>query len=290
MQRHELFHTAGLDLATELRVPSVLFVPALLVWQAEKWAVRRPLWGQWLERIAEGPALRRATLVACGTEVVAEEVARLGIPEDHLIITPTGVDLELFSHPVDRRAVRQSLGVDDGFVVGWAGSFRPFHALDQLVRAVAALEGAILLLVGDGPERPSIQRLAEELGVRVRCTGMVPHHDLPQMLAAMDVGVVLARAGEPFHYSPLKLAEYLAAGLPVIAPAVRQLTDRLEAGHDAAFFQPGDVAGLATVVQSLRADPIRRQHLADRGRAAAADWSWDHQVRHVRHALADRHH
>lgn len=290
-QRHELFHTAGLDLAAELQVPSVLFVPALLVWQAERWAVRRPFWGQWLERQAERPALRKATLVACGTEVVAEEVTRLGVADEHVIITPTGVDLELFSQPVDRAEARRALGIGDEFVVGWAGSFRKFHALDDLVHAVATLEGAtLLLLVGDGPERPRIERLVAELGVPARFTGLVPHGELPRMLAAMDVGMVLGRPDESFHYSPLKLAEYLAAGLPVVAPGVPQLADRLEDGRNAALFQHGDAAGLAAVLRSLGDDPALRRRLAEGGRAAATEWSWDHQVRRVRLALASRGH
>lgn len=285
-QRHELFHTAGIDLAEDLQVPSVLFVPALIVWQAERWGVSRPGWGRWLERRAELPALRGATLVACGTDVIAEQVARLGVEDERLLVTPTGVDLALFSRPFDRTAIRRTLGIDDGFVIGWAGSFRPFHALDQLVHAVAAVGDATLLLVGDGPERPRIERLTEALGVRARFTGLVPHDDLPRMLAAMDVGVVLARPDEPFHYSPLKVAEYLAAGLPVIAPVVAQLTDRLDGERNAAFFQPGDVEGLAAVLRSVGTDPERRIRLAAGARDAASDWSWDRQVQRVRAALA----
>lgn len=289
-QRHELFHRAGLDLAAALDVPSVLFVPALLMWQAKQWAVRRPLWGQWLETKAELPALRAATLIACGSQVVAQELLRLGIAEERVIITPTGVDVELFAGPIDRAAARQATGVGDGFVVGWAGSFRPFHALDQLVRAAAGVAGLTLLLVGDGPERPRIEQLTKDLGVRARFTGIVPHDELPQMLAAMDVGVVLGRADEPFHYSPLKLAEYLAAGLPVVAPAVPQLTERLDDGRNVAFFQPGDAAGLTAVLRALSEDSDQRSHLAEGGRTIAHEWSWDQQVRRVRNHLANNRH
>jgi glycosyltransferase involved in cell wall biosynthesis len=284
-QRHELFHRAGIDLARHLAVPSVLFVPALTVWQAERWAVRRPGWGRWLERRGELPALRDATLVACGTDVIAEQVARLGVADDRLLVTPTGVDLELFAAPPDRAEIRRSLGIEDGLVIGWEGSFRPFHQIDQLVEAAASVPGATLLLVGDGPERARIERRTQALGVRARFTGLVAHDELPRVLAAMDVGVVLARPDAPFHYSPLKVAEYLAVGLPVIAPAVSQLTDRLDQDRNAVFFPAGDVDALATVLRELSTDPARRARLAAGALDSAPAWSWDHQVQRVRDAL-----
>ncbi|MDP1806243.1 MAG: glycosyltransferase, partial [Acidimicrobiales bacterium] len=232
-QRHELFHQGGIHLAADLGVPSVLFVPALHVWQAERWSVGRPGWGRWLERTAEAPALRAATLVACGTDLVAEQAVRLGVPERRLIVTPTGVDLARFDRPVDRTATRQVLGLGDDFVVGWVGSFRAFHRVEQLIDAAALVGRVTLLLVGDGPERARLEQRAAAAGVRAHFPGMVAHDELPSMLAAMDVGVVLAAPDVPFHYSPLKAAEYLAAGLPVVAPAVAQLAERLDAGSNA---------------------------------------------------------
>ena len=288
-QRHELFHTAGLDLAQHLRAPSVLFVPALVVWQAQQWGVHRPGWAQWLERHAEAPALQRATLVACGTEVIAEQVTRLGVAEERVMVTPTGVDLSLFAARHDAASIRGSLGIEleieEELVIGWAGSFRPFHALDQLVRATASVANARLLMVGDGPERSRIEELAQALGVRAHFTGLVAHDDLPRLLAAMDVAVVLGRVGEPFHYSPLKLAEYLAAGLAVVAPAVPQLTARLADDRDAVFFPLGDVEALSAALRALGSDPERRRRLAARAREVSVDWSWDHQVRRVLAAL-----
>ena len=286
-QRHELFHRAGLDLAARLGVPSVLFVPALHVWQAQRWAVGRPGWGRWLERRAEAPALHAATVVACGTELVAEQVQRLGVPDERILVTPTGVDLAHFDRPRDREATRRALGLGEELVVGWAGSFRAFHRLEQLVQA-AATGAFTLLLIGDGPERPRIEQLAREAGVRAVFTGTVPHRDLPDLLGAMDVGVVLAAAGEPFHYSPLKVAEYLAAGLPVVAPDVDQLSARLRGGIDAELYPAGDVEALVQVLGRLRSDPTRRQELAAAGREASAAWSWDHQVRRVQAALGHR--
>jgi len=283
-QRHELFHTAGPRLARALGVPSIVFVPAPLVWQARQWGVRRPGWGRLIEQVGERSPLRSADVVACGSDAVAEEVRRIGVDDGRIVITPTGADLELFRSLPDRDAARHRLGLDDRFVVGWVGSFRRFHALDQAVDALDGLEGATLLLVGDGPERASVERLAGARGVALHCTGTVGHDEIPNYLAAMDVGLVLASGDQPFHYSPLKLAEYLAAGLAVVAPRAGALPTQLRDGVDAMLVTPGDPHELADVLRGLRDDAALRERLGRAARTVAGErWSWD---RSARQALA----
>lgn len=285
-QRHELFQTAGLRLARCLGVPSVLFVPATLVWEAQGWGTTRPGWGPWLERRGERPSLLCADVVACGSDDVVEQVLRLGVPEERILLTPSGVDLDLFAALPDPGPVRERLGLDGRFVVGWVGSFRRFHALERAVDAVAALPGASLLLVGDGPERPRVEQRARELGVHAVFTGTVPHNELPTHLAAMDTAVILAPPRGPFHYSPLKLGEYMAAGLPVVAPTVGQLTQRLTDEVDALLVPPHDTPALTEALRHLQHDPGERARLAKAARATAeAEWSWDHQVRRVLEAV-----
>ncbi len=287
-QRHELFQTAGLDLARDLRVPSVVFVPSTIVWEAERWKTRRPGWAGLVERFGERPTLQAADVVAAGTGEVAEQVVRLGVDPRRVIVTPTGVDLAMFDASPDRGAVRLRLGLDGRFVIGWVGSFRRFHALDRVVEAMSGVDGWSLLLVGDGPERRGVERLAAERGVHLVTTGTVFHGELPEMLAAMDVGVVLAGADESFHYSPLKLAEYLAAGLPVVAPAIGQLAERLHHEVDCLLVAPGDRDALVRALRRLHADSELREEIGATARQTAVDaWSWDLQVRRVLEAIRE---
>jgi glycosyltransferase involved in cell wall biosynthesis len=271
-------------------VPSVVFVPATHVWEAEQWGTHRPGWGRYVERYGERPALARADVVACGTDMVARQVLRIGARARSIVITPTGVDLELFRSPDVAAAgaqIRETLGLRDRFVVGWVGSFRRFHALDQAVDAVAGIDDAALLLVGDGPERPRVEQYAREQGVTVVTTGTVSHPDLPAYLAAMDVGLVLAGRNEVFHYSPLKLGEYLAAGLAVIAPAVPQIEARLTEGVDARLVPPGDPVALARALHELHDDPDSRRRIAVAGHEAAeARFAWDQAVVAIQQHLA----
>lgn len=285
-QRHELFHRAGVDLAQHLGAPLVMFVPATTVWEARQWGVTRPGWGRLLETVGERPALTAARVVACGSDDVADQVVRIGVPRERVVVTPTGVDLELFNPAADGAAVRRQHGLEGRFVVGWTGSFRRFHALDQVVDAMAEIDDATLLMVGDGPERPHVEARARARGVRAVFTGTVPHHELPGHLAAMDTAVVAAEPGTSFHYSPLKLAEYLAAGLPVVAPAVSGLAGRLTHDGDALLVPAGDPAAIAHAVARLRDEPATRHRIGVAARSSAVDrWGWDHQVRRVMAAL-----
>jgi glycosyltransferase involved in cell wall biosynthesis len=204
-------------------------------------------------------------------------------------VTPTGVDTEQFTPGPSGAGVRARLGLENRFVVGWVGSFRRFHALEQAVVALTGVEGATLLLVGDGPERRRIETAATTAGIDVVCTGTVGHHELPGYLAAMDVALVLATPGAPFHYSPLKLAEYLAAGVPVIAARAGALPEQLVDGIDSVLVPPGDLVALRSELLRIRDDPVERARLGRAGRAAAVErWSWDHSIQRIVDHLAER--
>ena len=210
----------------------------------------------------------------------------MGVPEARTIITPTGADLRLFENVGDEGPLRHRLGLDGQFVVGWVGSFRPFHAIETPSTQWSASKARTLLLVGDGPERPRIEALARSRNVTAVFTGTVAHDQLPLYLATMDAALVTASRDASFHYSPLKLAEYLAAGLPVVAPGWANRLLRLVDGVDAVFVDAGDVPAITAALRDLRDDPVRRAAISRAARAAArANWSWDDQVRRITEAV-----
>jgi glycosyltransferase involved in cell wall biosynthesis len=287
-QHHDLFHRTGERMARALGAPLVTFVHAPQVWEAAKWGVRRPGWGRGLERLGERPALVHSDLVACVSEDVVDEVVRLGVDRRRTLVSPMAVDAGRFTPAVSGIATRERLGLADAFVVGWSGSFRGFHGLEVLLDAFArvhrAEQGTRLLLVGDGPERPAIEARAERLGIAeaVVMPGAVPFDRMPEHVAAMDVAVVVARAGEPFHYSPLKMREYLAAGRPVVAPAVGEIPQVIDDGVSGLLYEAGDAAALAEHLVELASSESDRDRLGSAGRAVILrDGTWDAQLDRV---------
>ena len=159
-----------------------------------QWGVRRPGWGRWIERRGRTHAAaarrRRGVRIGGGGRAGAPHRRRRAAHRDHADRRrPRSVRVDV---PTATR-VRHRLGLDDRFVVGWVGSFRRFHALEQAVDALAGLDGATLLLVGDGPERAE-RRAAGAGRAASRSCAPAPSRTTtcPEYLAAMDVGLVLA--------------------------------------------------------------------------------------------------
>jgi glycosyltransferase involved in cell wall biosynthesis len=284
-QHHDLFHRAGEELARARGCPIVSFVHAPQVWEARSWGVARPGWGRLLERHGERPQLTASDVVVCVSDEVQAQVVRLGVASERTIVCPTGVDARQFGPHVAGTEVRERLDLTDRFVVGWIGSFRGFHGLDGLVDAFSMLrrdvENASLLLVGGGPALQSVQDDVRQrgLGDAVVFAGEVPHDDVPQYVAAMDVAVVNAPKDEAFHYSPQKLREYMAAEVAVVAPALGDVGALARDSKEALLFEPGDTGALAALLFALAREPELRATIA-RGarRRVLAAGTWDAQL------------
>ena len=247
-ERLSLFGTAGLDVAARTGARHVLEVNALLTAEESAW---RGLHLVSLARQREAAALGAADLrVTVSDEVrLAIEPYAAGRPS---ITVPNGVDTDLFAARPDREQARAAFGLpQDRVLLGFTGSIRPWHGLDVAIAALAELPERIgLVVAGDGPVRVQLEQQALTLGVghRVHWLGALAHERVPQMLAACDLALAPYPQLPNFGFSPLKLYEYLAAGVPVIASDIGQIRLALEDGRWGRLVPPGDAAALATAV------------------------------------------
>jgi len=182
----------------------------------------------------------------------------------------------------------------------FAGAFRTWHGAVTLVDALAELEargrGWHGVLVGDGPEMPRVRARVQRRGVRaVSIVGAVPYADMPAALAAADVGVAPfdverhAPLRDAFFWSPLKVFEYMASGLPVVAPDIPRLRDLIGPGEGGVLYDAQAPDRLAEAIDSLR-DSGRRTALARSARARAERrFSWEAHCRALAAAIERAH-
>jgi glycosyltransferase involved in cell wall biosynthesis len=290
---HDIFATAGVDLARRWNCPLVSYVHAPQVWEAARWGVKRPGWSHLLERTAERPQLVASDVVACvSSEVGDEVVTRFGVDTDRIVVSPMAVDADRFTPSVSGERIREKFGLHDAFVVGWAGTFRGFHGLDDTVEAFGQLAGtderARLLLVGSGSAREALEELVHRRGLtdRVVFAGGIPHLEMPEHLAAMDVAVTSASAADGFHYSPQKLREYLAMARPSIAPRIGEVPSAVTDGEHALLYEAGDVDDLYDRMQRFREDAALGSRLGAAGRAhMLRTGTWEVRLRDLVTAL-----
>ncbi len=258
-QHHDLFQTNGLKLAQKLGVPSVLFVDAPYVWESKKWGVHRFGWEWFAKRWGDSHPCRNADLVLVVSEEVKKAVLELGVDESRILVTPCTVSQKMFDQAKGSE-VREILSLIDDFVIGWVGSFRKFHSLDLLVDAFrevsASIPHAKLLLVGDGPERIRLQEKIDEFGLneKVIFSGNIPHNEIHSYISSFDVAVLPSESNEGFHYSPLKLREFFAAGVPVIASAVGDVETVIKQSEGGWLVPPGSKESIAEKITMIEQD------------------------------------
>ncbi len=278
-ERYNLFHFAGSLIARRHRLPFLLEVNAPLAEERARFGgLAWPALARWAERFV----WRRADLVLPVTEVLAGHVREAGVPSERIVIVPNGIELEAFP---DDLAARQSGEEAEEIVLGFVGFVREWHGLEAVVRGIASWQGRqrlALVLVGEGPARPGLERLAAELGLaqRVRFTGLASREDVPRLVSSFDVA--LQPAAVPYA-CPLKLVEYMAAGRAIVAPDQPNIRELVAHERTALLFPPGDVAAMWAAIARLAGDSSLRARLGAAARAEllARDLTWDGNARRV---------
>lgn len=274
-ERYSLWGTAGVDFAHATGVPCILEVNAPLV--DEQSEHRTLLDRRAAERVARH-VFHAATLVLAVSRDVADHVLEHGVDPDRVVVQPNGVDPLRFSGAKERPK-------GDPFTVGFVGTLKPWHDVDTLIDAFAILHRSVpearLLVVGDGPERSRLEKRIGAAGLAGATTfvGAVAPDEVPGWLERMHVGVAPYSRSEASYFSPLKVLEYMAAGLPVLGSSTGQIPFLIEDGHSGLLYAPGDAGSLADAMRTLCEDEALRRGMGRAGReAVAARHSWDRVV------------
>ena len=278
-ERYSLWSRVGMGFARAAGVPGILEVNAPLIEEQVRHR-QLPLPSE-AARIARC-AFRDATTIVAVSPGVAAYLQRFEEASGKVAVVANGIDPARFA------VAREERAESEPFVVGFLGTLKPWHGVPTLLEAVARVRArgldARLLIVGDGPQRPAILERMEALGIAgaARMTGAVAPSAVPALLREMDAGVAPYPGGDGFYFSPLKIYEYMAAGLPVVATDVGHLRDLVEGAGAGLVCAPEDPAALAAALEDLARRPSLRDRLGSAARAhALLHCTWDAAVAYI---------
>ena len=157
-------------------------------------------------------------------------ISKTDIADERVLVIPNAVNLEdvaVNEHHIDRLRSKLTLEKTNQ-VIGFVGSIFPYHGVDRMIEAFAAVQGdfrqARMIIVGDGEVLPALKKRAKELGLgdKIAFTGNVPHSEVYNYISLMDI-TVMARSN--WYGSPVKIFEYGAMKKVIIAPDVIPVQD-----------------------------------------------------------------
>jgi glycosyltransferase involved in cell wall biosynthesis len=285
-ERASLYATAGVLLARKLNVPLLFELNAALPLEQESY---RASGFADLATKADRWILSRADAVLTVSAPLRDYVVSLGVERKRIHVFPNGVDPALFRpEPPDPR-VRTRWGLGDGPVLGFVGGIRPWHGVKALPQVLDRLVGQHknlrLVIAGDGPLRADLEGDLRQRGLMGNAlfTSTLPQTEIADLIRLFDVALApYPQLDHAFYFSPLKVFEYMACGVPVVAAAVGQIPEVVRDGETGLLYPPDDIDALVSACGQLLANPALRQRL---GKAAAAEvhgrYTWDHNAARV---------
>jgi glycosyltransferase involved in cell wall biosynthesis len=205
--------------------------------------------------------------VGVGERTSREVEALVGLAHESVLTIHNGVPDQGRESASERRGPR---------VVGTIARLERQKGLDVLIRALAEVESATLLVVGDGSERRRLETLARDLGVSDRIEWLGWSDDPRRYLASLDVFVLPSR-NEGF---PLVVLEALLSGVAVVATDVGSVAEAVRDGETGLLIPPEDPGAIATAIRRLLADEALGRRLGQEGRRLVLDrFTADHMAR-----------
>jgi glycosyltransferase involved in cell wall biosynthesis len=277
-ERQSLWSYAGMEFASEQKIASVLEVNAPLI---EEQMIQRADINRSAAEDVTMRAFRSANVITAVSRELGHILAQHPSARGKIHVVPNA------ANPLRFRDAVPSIPKDGKFVVGFVGSLRALNGFTTLIESFSSiaqqLPSARLLLVGDGPAREHLERewAARSLTERVQFAGAVSPEEIPGLLASMDVAIAPYPPVTRFYSSPLKLYEYMAAGLPVVASRIGQIGETIEDDVTGLLVPPGNAALFASALIRLYMQPELRRRLGSAARNAIRDHTWDQVVNYV---------
>jgi len=223
-------------------------------------------------------AYRTASHIVVVTDAFKTHITKLGIPNNRITVIKNGVDLDLFSEPVDSdiAQIRDLISAQTGvslqgkFVAAYVGTHGMAHRLQTLLEAAQLCsddERIVFLMVGDGAERKNLLELRDRLQLRnVLMLPQMPKSSMPAIWGVTDVSLVLLKRSELFKtVIPSKIFESMAMQKPIVMGVEGEASALVEAAGAGICIEPENAAQLADALRRLCNDSALYTQMAQSG-------------------------
>jgi glycosyltransferase involved in cell wall biosynthesis len=229
---------------------------------------RKQYWGSPLAPLVhqvELDALQRAGAVTVISTPLKRYYEQHGIRAEKITVLPNGVNEARFSPEKITRNVRAEMGLQDRLVLGFVGNIHPYHGIELLLPLAREIkevrEDIHFMIVGGGPGLGALKQALAQGGLdrRFTFTGPVPHTEVPNHIAAMDICLL---PQSDWLNCPMKLLEYGVMGKAIVAPDLEAIRDIFRHGENAYLVEPGNAAALASAIVEVVNNAALRMKLA----------------------------
>ena len=206
--------------------------------------------------------LRRFAAVVAVSKEVQQRLLASGVSPERVTLIPNGIDTRPFAtFPAAAKSTP-----DAPLLVGLAGRLSQEKGVDLFVQAAARvlrdLPETRFQIIGDGPDRPALERLITSLGLTDRVTLLGRRDNMPEIYSTLDILVSASRQ----EGLPITLLEAMATSLPILATSVGEVPSLIRDRQTGLLVPPNDIDALAAALHILLTDPALRQHLGENAR------------------------
>jgi len=274
-ERYSLWSFGAMEYAKSNNIPSVLEVNSPLIEEQTKYrGLKDPSVAKW---VADRVFSATKEILAV-SEGVKSYLHSFSSARKKIHVIPNGVNPDRFHE--NKRILDPT--EDETFVIGFVGTLKPWHGLSTLVESFEFVHqqdpNTQLLIVGDGPEKNNIIQDLKDRNLlsATKFTGSVPHSEIPSLLNSMNVAVAPYPKIEKFYFSPLKVFEYMMAGLPVVASNIGQLNDLIQNEKNGFLYPPENIEALSKILLRLKENSHLRQTIGTAAKAhIIQNHTWD---------------
>jgi len=279
-ERYSLWSHAGMSYGDKYNIPTILEVNAPLIEEQKKF---RTLHDEQSALDISKRCFDNAKIILAVSNQVADYLDGFSQARGKIHVIPNGVNTDKFSG-----IVHQASNHKNQTTIGFVGTLKPWHGVNQLIESFLLVTQlhphTRLLIVGDGPEREALQQQVHELGLdsKVTFTGAVPTDAMGQYYRQMDIAVAPYPEQPSFYFSPLKIYEYMAAGLPTVSSDLGQIGDIIQHGKNGLLYDAKNPESLFFALSYLIHNPKIRTSLGKNAREEAkSKHSWTLRIQSI---------